>query len=114
MREHIPGARVVVVGEDKEWVPAMAHVCVNVSQGAEWVGLFLSQGEMYNHIVAVSGFRPLFDVLKRYRQDVEYVYISDLPIRKTLVADFEHYPCAREIFRNQDVALFDVRACAKY
>ncbi len=111
MREHISGSRVVVVGNDKEWVPAFAHVCVNIPQGAEWIGKFLSQGEMYNKIAKVADYDQLSSVLKEYKQKVDYVYVSGIPSREFFLKSITKSGCAEEVFLNDNTAVFDVRYC---
>lgn len=119
---HIPeNAQVALVAEEKEWVPALAHVCANIPQGAEWIGKFLYYGEMYNRLINTSNAEDLFALLQEYGQAVEYVYIStkispsfrisvhnnlDL-LRKSL----EEQGCVTRLFENSEVVLYDVRGC---
>lgn len=125
MANHVPeNAQIALVAEEKEWVPAFAHVCANIPQGAEWVGKFLHYGEMYNRLIGTSNAEELFALLHEYGQPVEYVYLSTKlsPYFRTSTANHGGNPyllkrslaereCTRLLFENSEAALYDVRAC---
>jgi len=120
--DHIPAnAQVILMAEEKEWVPAFAHVCANISQGAEWIGKFLQYGEMYNHLMEVSTAEEVFALLHKYRQRADYIYLSPQVSPRfrnnmrgnfnLLKKDLDNQECAQPIFENTEIILYDVRAC---
>jgi len=125
MANHLaPSSWVVIVGEEKEWVPCFAHICANISQGAEWIGEFLNYGQMYNEIMGISDYAGLVEILEKHHQPVEYLYVSTKPsprflesmarsggVLRTLLRDMNNLECAIKVFENEEVALYDLRGC---
>jgi len=125
MADHLPPfSQVVIVGEEKEWVPGLAHVCASIPQGAEWKGQFLNNGQMYNELKGISDYAGLIDILERYNQPIGYLYVSTKPspqfvesmarsggVVHTLLREMDNTKCAIKVFENEEVTLYDLRGC---
>ncbi|GEM_PF-6255624 len=134
MSDHLAAdSWVTIVGEDSEWVPAMAQVCSNIPQGAEWTGQFVDYAWMYNALVSVPTYDELLRILRHYRQPIAYLYVSTPPgsgswdgrdgewvyhsegeplrHRQAFRRSVEQQACVQRVYENEEVVLFDLRAC---
>ena len=125
MSETLPDtAWVVLVAEEKEWVPALGRVNANLSQGAEWIGRFQEHGQLYNQLDGVDSYDGLKGVLEAHSQPMDYLYLTSAPSRRWLervalrggsvaglARDMSALDCARRVYDNAAVAIYDVRAC---
>jgi len=126
MANHLPeNAQVILVAEEKEWVPAFGHICANIPQGAEWVGKFLYYGELYNKLISVSTAEDLLTLLHEHQQPIEYLYLSTKlsPQFRTAVANrggnlytlkrtLDELKCTQLLFENTEVVVYNIQSCA--
>ena len=117
-------AWVVLVAEEREWVPAFGQVNANLSQGAEWIGQFQEHGQLYNELEGVASYEGLTRALEAHSQPMDYLYLTNSPSQQFLervalrggsvhglAQDMSAVDCALRLYNNAAVILYNVRNC---